>query len=126
MRHLLLRDYHALCSNDFSRNRRCPETVFCASLIFSLFLPAATTAQNEDFELSPAGVITASNQVQGWAVASKSFDPFSSNPCGYSLCCIQSPSVSELIFSPNGYADPNLNGYVFYSVFGSSPGSTAE
>ncbi len=81
---------------------------------------------NEDFEASPWGIITTSNQINGWVVTSGSHALVpGANSCDLLGCCPQPPLESELINAPNGYIDPIIGScYPIYSVFGSTPNGT--
>ncbi len=77
---------------------------------------------NEDFEGSPAGNITTSNQINGWTVTS-GLNQFPSNSCNLSGCCPSAPTECQLITAPaSGYIDPVITGnYPIHSVFGNTP-----
>ena len=78
---------------------------------------AATAAcLNEDFELSPLGPITTTNQIPGWSVRlGNNNSP--NNSCNLTGCCGGNPNASTLC--GNGYIDPNIGAvYPIYSVFG--------
>jgi hypothetical protein len=85
---------------------------------------------NEDFEASPAGPITATNQINGWTVDAGSNDPLlnpGANSCNLIGCCPTAPAESQIItIPPTGYIDPVIGGnYPIYSVFGTTPNNGA-
>ena len=78
-----------------------------------------------DFESSPAGTITASNQILGWTLESGTNNGLTNgvywNNCNMLGCCPSSPSESAIFSAPNGYVDSIIGQcYPIYSVFGSS------
>ncbi len=102
-------------------------TLFFFMIIGSGSLSAQAIAHTADFESLPAGTITSTSQLPGWAVlasvaASATPDP-NDDHCNLPTCCwTLSPNSSELINAPNGYSDPTIGSYyTIYSVFGSSP-----
>jgi len=79
---------------------------------------AVPACVNEDFEASPAGIVSTANQINGWSVGS------GMNQFPYSSCNLPPltgpPTECELITAPaTGYIDPVISGnYPIYSVFG--------
>ena len=81
---------------------------------------AAPQCNNEDFEASAAGNITASNQITGWTVeGGTNMNP--NNSCNLLGCCPNAPNQGALITAgATGYVDPVIGAqYPIYSVFGS-------
>ena len=87
----------------------------------------SSSSGNEDFEASPAGAVTSSNQIAGWEIVSGShtLNPMA-NSCNLLGCCPLNPSEAEIISAPtNGYIDPIIGiQYPIHSVFGSNTNST--
>ncbi|MBP9069049.1 MAG: hypothetical protein KBG47_06045, partial [Bacteroidia bacterium] len=82
---------------------------------------AAPACNNEDFEASTAGNITASNQITGWTVeGGTNMNP--NNSCNLLGCCPNPPNQGALITAPvTGYVDPVIGAqYPIFSVFGTS------
>ncbi len=98
---------------------RFDETVYYTSKVVS------AACVNEDFESSSGGAITSSTQINGWTVLAGN-NMNGNNLCNLSGCCMSSPSEASLVVAPNGLVDPNIGlVYPIYSVFGSTPSSTA-
>lgn len=75
---------------------------------------------NEDFELSTAGAVTSTGQVNGWVIT-RGVHTGSSDACNLISCCPNTPTEAEVISAPTGIIDPNIGpGYPIYSVFGSN------
>ncbi|WP_317897348.1 gliding motility-associated C-terminal domain-containing protein [Aurantibacillus circumpalustris] len=103
---------------------------------------------NEDFELSTAAVVTATNQISGWTItqgynggisnpppSSNTLAPYfptgvpsTANSCNLLGCCPAPPAHSELIdcSAPGGFIDTQIGSqYPIFSVFGSGPANVA-
>ena len=78
--------------------------------------------QNEDFEVSPAGNVTFSNQVIGWICNQGSIQGM--DACNIQTCCVQNPTTEIEVINcsiQNGYVDPVIGSvYPIYSVFGNT------
>jgi gliding motility-associated-like protein len=82
---------------------------------------AAPACNNEDFESSAPGLITASNQITGWTVeGGTNMNP--NNSCNLLGCCPNPPNQGQLITAgATGYVDPVIGAqYPLFSVFGTS------
>lgn len=79
--------------------------------------------QNEDFEASTAGSVTAQNQILGWTVTRGDVQP-PDDACNLNGCCPNNPIESMIIDAPTGYTDPIIGSfYPIFSVFGSAAGN---
>lgn len=80
---------------------------------------------NDDFENSPSGSITTTNQIDGWTFSDG--NSTGTDHCFLTQCCALSPTSSALISAANGYTD-NLAAaafYTIYSVFGTGSANSA-
>jgi len=98
--------------------------VIAVLFILPSSLCAQSTCINLDFENSPAGAVTTSNQVSGWICSGTLSAPSTTgglNNCNLLACCPNNPVSSMLISAAGGYTDTKIGvGYPIYSVFGDS------
>lgn len=79
-----------------------------------------STCNNEDFEASPASVISNSNEIQGWSIFNGVNGAVAGVNCTLTNSSYWSTPSSAIINAAN-YVDPNIGGlYTLYSVFGST------
>lgn len=106
---------------------------------------SAASCLNEDFEVSPAGIVTSSAQVLGWTITGGyngyvgSGSPATlqaafpgglagANSCNLLGCCPMPPNAEVIDCAPGGYVDVGIGSqYQIFSVFGTGTvaGATA-
>ncbi len=101
--------------------KKHPQYTLAPSLVgkTAAVAPACT---NEDFEATPASIITTANQVLGWTASYGTVNQ-ANQICQLTPanCCPNTPNEIQVFSSPTGIIDNAIgNTYPIYSVFGTS------